>query len=45
VIEKLDRFIDEKGPDWFHEAPRTTPVTRLDAVAAARHPILRWKGN
>jgi glycine dehydrogenase subunit 2 len=46
AIEKIDGLIDEKGPEWFAEAPRTTPVTRLDEVAAARRPVLRWrKGN
>jgi glycine dehydrogenase subunit 2 len=43
AIEKIDRLVDEKGPEWFAEAPRTTPVTRLDEVAAARHPVLRWQ--
>ena len=43
AIEKIDRLIDEKGPEWFAEAPRTTPVTRLDDVTAARKPILRWQ--
>jgi glycine dehydrogenase subunit 2 len=43
AIEKLDRFVDEKGPEWFAEAPRTTPVTRLDEVTAARNPVLRWQ--
>jgi len=43
AIEKIDRLIDEKGPEWFQEAPRTTPVTRLDEVTAARKPVLRWK--
>jgi len=43
AIEKIDRLVDEKGPEWFAEAPRTTPVTRLDEVGAARHPVLRWQ--
>lgn len=29
-------------PDQLHRAPVTTPVTRLDEVEAARHPVLRW---
>jgi len=46
AIEKIDRLIDEEGPEWFAEAPRTTPVTRLDEVTAARKPVLRWReGN
>jgi glycine dehydrogenase subunit 2 len=28
---------------YFHEAPRLTPVRRLDETAAARHPVLRWR--
>ena len=51
--ETLDRFIEamrelaekaETDPEWFHDAPRTTPVGRADEVAAARNPVLRWKG-
>ena len=29
-------------PEKLHEAPVTTPVTRLDEVGAARHPVLRY---
>ena len=29
-------------PDLLHEAPRTTPVRRLDEARAARHLRLRW---
>ncbi|MEG9883232.1 MAG: aminomethyl-transferring glycine dehydrogenase subunit GcvPB [Hyphomicrobiales bacterium] len=29
----------------FTEAPRHTPVGRLDEAAAARHPVLRWGTN
>lgn len=29
--------------DRLHEAPVTTPVTRLDEVNAARHPVLRFE--
>ena len=32
-----------KDPDSLHEAPVTTPVTRLDEVGAARHPVLRYR--
>ena len=30
-------------PDLVKTAPHTTRVGRLDEVAAARKPILRWK--
>ena len=30
------------NPESLHEAPVTTPVTRLDEVTAARHPVLRY---
>jgi glycine dehydrogenase subunit 2 len=49
---ELDAFIDalqtiaeevEKDPEFVLKAPYTTRVTRLDEVAAARKPILRWK--
>jgi glycine dehydrogenase subunit 2 len=29
-------------PDELHAEPRSLPVGRLDEVAAARHPVLRW---
>lgn len=32
----------EKEAEQLHNAPVTTPVTRLDEVGAARHPILRY---
>ncbi len=28
---------------FFHEAPRLAPRRRFDEVAAARHPVLRWR--
>jgi glycine dehydrogenase subunit 2 len=31
-----------EDPDLLHEAPRTTPVGRLDEARAARQLILRW---
>ncbi|HXW16039.1 MAG TPA: aminomethyl-transferring glycine dehydrogenase subunit GcvPB [Terriglobia bacterium] len=49
---ELDAFIDalqaiagevEEDPEFVLKAPYTTRVTRLDEVAAARKPILRWK--
>jgi glycine dehydrogenase subunit 2 len=30
------------SPDLLHEAPRTTPVRRLDEARAARRLKLRW---
>ena len=50
--ETLDAFAEamlkiakeaQENPDLVHQAPHTTPVTRLDEVRAARHPRLRWK--
>jgi glycine dehydrogenase subunit 2 len=29
--------------DRLHNAPVTTPVTRLDEVGAARHPVLKYE--
>lgn len=49
--ETLDSAIDVfkelydmaySDPDKLHNAPVTTPVTRLDEVGAARHPVLRY---
>jgi glycine dehydrogenase subunit 2 len=49
---ELDAFIDalkaiareaEEDPDCVLTAPHTTRVARLDEVAAARKPVLRWK--
>ena len=50
--ETLDAFIDamlsiareaEEDPDLLHNAPYTTPVSRLDEARAARQPDLRWR--
>ena len=50
--ETLDAFIDamlriareaEEDPDLLHDAPHTTPVSRLDEARAARQPDLRWR--
>jgi glycine dehydrogenase subunit 2 len=52
--EECDLFIDAmraiadeaaKTPDIVKTAPHTTRVRRLDEVAAARKPILRWDGH
>ena len=50
--ETLDEFIRtlelileeiETDPDVVKSAPHHTPVARLDEVAAARNPVVRWK--
>jgi len=50
--EECDLFIDamksiareaEANPEVVQTAPHTTRVRRLDEVAAARKPVLRWK--
>lgn len=50
--ETLDSYIEalkqiareaEENAQLLHEAPHTTPVRRLDDVAAARKPDLSWK--
>ncbi|UOF89306.1 aminomethyl-transferring glycine dehydrogenase subunit GcvPB [Fodinisporobacter ferrooxydans] len=52
--ETLDQFIDvmiriaqeiEENPAVVQEAPHHTVITRLDEVAAARKPILRYKSD
>ena len=49
--ETLDSFADamikikeeaEKNPEIVKSAPHSMPVKRLDAVKAAREPVLRW---
>ncbi len=51
-LETLDRFVEimleiatlaETAPDELKQAPRTTPVGRLDEATAARRPDLRWR--
>ena len=32
-------------PQALHDAPKTTPVRRLDEVGAARNPVLRYQGG
>lgn len=50
--ETLDQFLEvmrsiakeaEENPESLQTAPHNTLVSRLDDVAAARNPILRWK--
>ncbi|MCF7890616.1 aminomethyl-transferring glycine dehydrogenase subunit GcvPB [Candidatus Bipolaricaulota bacterium] len=50
--EALDEFAEamlsiaeeaSEDPELLHEAPKTTPVGRLDETKAAREPVLRWR--
>lgn len=43
--EAMHRIAEEasENPDLLHEAPKTTPVGRLDETKAAREPVLRWR--
>lgn len=52
--ETLDRFIDvmhqiakeaKDNPDLVKTAPHNTPISRVDDVLAARHPVLTFKEN
>ena len=52
--QTLDLFADtmikikkeaEENPELLKNAPFTLPVKRLDAVTAARNPILKWEGK
>ncbi|MEK6677434.1 MAG: aminomethyl-transferring glycine dehydrogenase subunit GcvPB [Planctomycetota bacterium] len=51
-LKTLDTFVEamldiadeiHNNPDIVHHAPHTTPVKRLDEVAATRKPNVRWK--
>ena len=51
--QTLDEFIEvmikiskeaENDPEILQSAPTTTPVRRVDAVKAAREPIVAYKG-
>jgi glycine dehydrogenase subunit 2 len=50
----LDHFIEamkaiakeaRESPELLHTAPHVTYVSRLDEVAAAKFPVLRWEGK
>ena len=41
VLRELYQIAHD-DPDYLHSAPHTTPVTRLDEVNAARHPVLKY---
>lgn len=46
--ETLDRFAEviheivKEDPEFLHNAPHSTAISRPDEVQAARHPILKW---
>ena len=51
--DELDRFVETmlkikqeavEDPDRIKNAPHETPVKRVDAVLAARKPVLKWEG-
>jgi len=46
-IEAMRAIAQEANsvPELVKQAPHTTRIGRLDEVAAARKPVLRWKGN
>ncbi|MFQ5351724.1 MAG: aminomethyl-transferring glycine dehydrogenase subunit GcvPB [Candidatus Binatia bacterium] len=53
-LETLDEFVRamreiaetcKKDPDRLRNAPRCTPVSRLDETRAARHPVLVWRAD
>ncbi len=50
--ESLDKFVEAmrniaeeaaEDPELLHQAPKSTPVGRLDETKAAREPVLRWR--
>jgi glycine dehydrogenase subunit 2 len=41
MIRIADRIASE--PVSVHDAPKNTPLRRLDEVGAARKPVLKWK--
>ena len=49
--ETLDAFaqvlrqITTEDHEFLHDAPHTTPVSRLDEVKAAKTPVLKWTGE
>jgi glycine dehydrogenase subunit 2 len=49
--ETLDAFaealaqITAESPEFVHEAPHTTPISRPDEVRAARQPMMKWKAE
>ena len=43
VMRKLAELAQAGNVEFFHEAPRHTPLRRLDETQAARKPVLKWK--
>jgi glycine dehydrogenase subunit 2 len=41
AIAQILREAETDGPEVAQNAPYTTPVRRLDEVAAAKHPVIR----
>ena len=41
VLKELHEMAEKDAQD-LHNAPVTTPVTRLDEVGEARHPVLKY---
>jgi len=53
-LEELDQFVEamlqiadeaDRTPEAFHNYPELTALSRLDEVAAARKPVLRWRAE
>ena len=44
-VVALEEIVElaKNDSEALHEQPRSLPVGRLDEVAAARHPVLRWR--
>ena len=43
VMRSLAEQAKQGKWEYFHDAPRNTPLRRLDETQAARKPVLRWK--
>ena len=45
AIEVFRKLYDDalENPEGLLQAPVTTPVTRMDGVEAARHPVLKYE--
>lgn len=43
ALREIYETAKAKGPEYFHELPKTTPISRPDETTAARNPILRWQ--
>jgi glycine dehydrogenase subunit 2 len=45
TLEDLGKRARAGDTNFFHQAPIHTPRRRLDETAAARQPVLRWRGE